>query len=354
MLERLGPFLAIEERYLIGLISYLSWRGEGMFKIIDRTLSALQVDEDHLQGEMLFEMCSLLNKVGVDYIELSVPILEKMGKLPDKGHYILQIESLEEKERYLGFDLYVWKGGSGQMLDDDMMSEIQVKHVDEVIESKMSNQGKYIRLTGLDKLMCTDYKLEIKKLMEYFKAPIDFCPKDSCYCATALAIEWLMNGGKSISVSFNGIGGYAKLEEVMMSIKVIMNKKIGMDLSVLPRMSMLYEKLTQSRIHYNKAVLGKNIFNIEAGIQVDGSKHEALAYEPYDPTVVGKIRRLVIGKHSGSRAIRLKLEEKGVKVSDEVVKALLSDIKVSSMNKGRSLTDKEFLLLVKEVATHEA
>ncbi len=324
-----------------------------MFRIIDRTLSALQVDESNLQGEMIFEMCNLLNRVGVDYIELSVSILEKMGKLPDKGHYILLIESLEEKERYPGFELYIWKEGRKKDLDH-VMSEIQVKHVDELIKSKAINKERPTRITGLDQLMYEDYKEEIKRIKEHINAPIDFCPKDSYYCATALAIEWLMNGGKSISVSFNGVGGYAKLEEVMMSIKIIMHKKIGMDLSVLPRMSMLYEELTKSRIKYNKAVVGKNIFNIEAGVQVDYNKQEVVAYEPYDPTVVGKIRRLVIGKHSGSSAIKLKLEEKGVKVSDEVVHELLSDVKVISMNKGRSLTDREFLLLVKEVVQSEA
>lgn len=324
-----------------------------MFKIIDRTLSALQGDKENLSSEMLFEMCSLLNRVGVDYIELSVPILEKMGKLPNKGHYILQIESLEEKERYPGFDLYVWKGEKGNELADNIMSEIEVECIDELIKNTLPSKGKHIRLVGLDQLMHTEYSVEIKKIMKHFKTSIDFCPQDRYYCATALAIEWLMNGGKSISVSFNGVGGYAKLEEVMMGIKVIMHKKVGMDLSVLPEMSVLYEKLTQSRIHYNKAIVGKNIFNIEAGVQVEDSNYEALTYEPYDPTIVGKTRRLVIGKYSGSTAIKLKLKEKGIKVSDEVVDELLDDVKVISMNKGRSLTDKEFLLLVKEVVQHE-
>lgn len=321
-----------------------------MFRIIDRTLSALQVDESNLQGEMILEMCHLLNRVGVDYVELSVPVLKKIGKLPDEGRYILLIEKLEDKERYPGFEWYVWKNGKKKS-SDYVMSEIQGKHVDELIRSKALDLNKEgpIRLTGLDQLMYEDYKLEIKRIKEHFNGFIDFCPKDSYYCATALAIEWLMNGGKSVSVSFNGVGSYAKLEEVMMSIKIIMHKKIGMDLSVLPQMSKLYEVLTKSRIKYNKAVVGKNIFNIEAGIQGERSNKESLVYEPYDPTVVGKIRRLVIGKHSGSSAIKLKLEEKGVKVSDEVVAELLSDVKVISMNKGRSLTDKEFLLLVKEI-----
>ena len=64
-----------------------------------------------------------------------VPILEKIGKLPDKDHYILQIEGLEEKERYLGFELYVWKDGNGENLED-VMREIQVKHIKEITQQE--------------------------------------------------------------------------------------------------------------------------------------------------------------------------------------------------------------------------
>ena len=324
-----------------------------MTKIIDRTLSQLK-DCENLEKGMLQEMCSLLVQVGVDYIELSIPIACKLEELPKEGHYLLEIENKADLVKYPGFEGYVYKGKYIEGLPDEVIHEVEVQDI-EAIETLERELGeRKVRLTGLGQLMYEEYMEKMKKVIKSYGKHLDFCPTDSHYCATALGVEWLMNGGRSLSVSFNGIGGYAKLEEILMSIKVIMHKKSNMDLRVMPRISVLYEKLTQSHINYNKAVVGKNIFNVEAGVQISNNKKNELGYEPYDPTEVGKVRRLVIGKHSGSSAIKLKLQEKGVKVTEDVVNRLVQDVKVISMNKGRSLTDREFLHLVKEVTCHEA
>lgn len=333
---------------------FLSLGGVGsMLKIIDRTLSQLKNCEA-MESEMLVEMCNLLVQVGVDYIELSVPVLEKIKELPKEGQYILQVDHLQEVEKYPDFAKYVYRGKEIGKLHSQVIHEVEVATIEEIENYEEELKSRMVRVVGLDKLMHEEYESKMQELIRRYGKQIDFCPKDSYYCATALSMEWLMNGGNSISVSFNGIGGYAKLEEVLMGIKVIMHKKNSMDLRMMPRISVLYEKLTQSHLNYNKAVVGKNIFNVEAGVQLQPGRKNELGYEPYDPVEVGKVRRLVIGKYSGTGAIKLKLKEKGVKVPDEVVNRLVEDVKVISMDKGRSLTDREFLCLVKEVTRHEA
>ena len=333
-----------------------------MIKIIDRTLSQLE-NIELMNGDMLLEMCNLLVQVGVDYIELSVPILEKIGELPKEGHYMLKIDSPKDIEAYPGFDKYVYKGKEIDRFPTHVIHEVEVSKLEQLEEievllenrnCKKKSEKRTVRLVGLDNLMHDEYESKIQKLIKVSGKSIEFCPKDKYFCATALAIEWLMHGGTSVAVSFNGIGGYAKLEEVLIGIKVIMHKKMSMDLRMMPRISVLYEKLTQRHINYNKAVVGKNIFNVEAGVQIETGKKQRLGYEPYDPVEVGKVRRLVIGKHSGTGAIKLKLQEKGVHVPDEVVKQLVEDVQNISMDKGRSLTDREFLHLVKEVTISEA
>lgn len=344
-----------------------------MMKIIDRTLSQLGESEymrlgmQHNENDMqrgqddiqqcmqLLEMCNLLVEVGVDYIELSIPVLNKIKQLPEEGHYILQIEKAEDIEAYPGFDGYVYKGERIEGLLPKVIHEVEVDSLDALTDLEEEMEKGYVRLTVMDELIHDEeYGDKMKTLIRKYGKHIDFCPKDSRYCATALDMEWLMHNGSSVSVSFNGIGSYAKLEEVLMGIKVIMHKRSQMDLHIMPRISTLYEKLTQQHIYYNKAVVGKNIFNVEAGVQQSNDKKKEFGYEPYDPKVVGKVRRLVIGKHSGSSAIKLKLKEKGVKVPEGVVEQLVEEVKVISMNKGRSLTDQEFLHLVKEVTRDEA
>lgn len=323
-----------------------------MFKIIDRTLTAIRLDGEHPNGMVLSQMCELIAKLGVDYIEVSVPILKRVGQLPIGPKYILKIESIEEMKAYNGFDSYVWKSKDHKQVDK-LINEIQINDTREINMLNRYADLQNVRITGLDEIMCTDYEVVMKKIINTFKAPVDLSPQNSYYCATAIATMWLLNGGKSISVSLNGIGGYAPLEEVIMAIKVIMHKKIHVDLSILPQVTKLYEEITQSKIYFNKPVVGKNIFNVEAGIHADGINKNPLTYEPYDPTLVGKVRRLVIGKHSGTNAIKIKLGEIGLPVLEEQVPIILEQVQEESIIKRRSLTDKEFIHIVKGVRGNE-
>ena len=320
-----------------------------MLKLTDRTLIALSNRASDLPQEKLYRMCELLLQLGMDEIEVNIPLIEKLGKLPEGGKYVLRIKDEDQKKRYPGFDRYIIAGEEAKC--QSIFSEIKVKNVEAFLALEEEKLPDQLRICGLDDMLCSEESVEAEKKLAALVKKIEFCPGDNYFCATALAIEWLMKGGRSIAVSFNGIGGMAKLEEVLMGIKVIMHKKIKQDLSILPKISACYEELTGKHLYYNKAVVGKNIFNLEAGIQVEKGENSPISYEPYKPEEVGKVRRLVIGKNSGSNAIKLKLKEKGVKVPDELIYPLLETIRKCSMDHGRSLTDREFLGLVQEVLT---
>ncbi|MDF2613431.1 MAG: hypothetical protein K0S71_1217 [Clostridia bacterium] len=323
-----------------------------MFKIIDRTLTAIKLEEDYPTGEMLAHMCKLLPRLGADYIEISVPVLERIGELPAEPKYILKVDNIEDIKRYHTFDMYVLKSkDKGQI--DRVIHEIQVNDVREIPMLSRYQDLTNVRITGLDELMCTEYGPAMKRLKETFKTPVNLCPQNSYCCATAIALEWLLSGGKSVSASFAGIGGYAVLEELMMAVKVIMHKKINVDLSILPEATMIYETITKRKVSYNKAVLGENIFAVEAGIHADGINKNPLTYEPYDPKTVGKCRRIVVGKHSGTSAIKIKLKEKGAKLPDSLIEIILENVREESVIKRRSLTDIEFIRIVKEVVRNE-
>ena len=323
-----------------------------MFKMIDRTLTSIKLDETSVTGEMLAKMCQLLSKLGANYIEISVPVLERIGELPLGPKYILKVDRLEDLERYRFFDKYVIKSKDGIQVEK-AIHEIQINDVREVPMLTRYAHLPNVRITGLDEMMCVDYPAVMKRLRETFDSPIEFCPQNSYFCATALAIEWVLSGGKSVCVSFAGVGGYAVLEEVMMAVKIIMHKKINIDLSILPEATALYEAMIGHKVNYNKAILGDNIFVVEAGIHADGINKNPITYEPYDPKTVGKVRRIVVGKHSGTSAIKMKLSEKGAKIPDHMLETILENVKAESVKRKRSLTDGEFTRIVKEVIASE-
>jgi homocitrate synthase NifV len=54
----------------------------------------------------------------------------------------------------------------------------------------------------------------------------------------------------------------------------------------------------------NAPIVGDAVFSHESGIHVSGLLRDAATYEALDPQLFGRERRITLGKHSGSAAVR--------------------------------------------------
>jgi 2-isopropylmalate synthase len=80
----------------------------------------------------------------------------------------------------------------------------------------------------------------------------------------------------------------------------------------------MVSRVTGLTVARNKAIVGENAFAHEAGIHQDGVLKERTTYEIMRPEDVGLSRsNLVLGKHSGRHAFRVRAEDLGFKLSDE-------------------------------------
>ena len=165
------------------------------------------------------------------------------------------------------------------------------------------------------------------------------------------SITGLLYGANGLSTTVNGIGeraGNASLEETIMALKILYGKDLGFDTSHLTELSKLVSEASTLPIPYNKPVVGKNIFRHESGIHVDAVIEEPLTYEPYLPEIVGQKRRLVLGKHSGCRAVKAKLDECNLDYTDEELVEIVKKVK-QSREDGKYINDKVFCEIVKEM-----
>jgi 2-isopropylmalate synthase len=90
----------------------------------------------------------------------------------------------------------------------------------------------------------------------------------------------------------------------------------------------LVSELTGVRPAPNKPVVGENIFTAESGIHQDGLLKDPASYLPFLPEQVGAGPiRLVLGKHSGRRAVRHRMQTHGVSLSDEKIQQVLAHLK---------------------------
>ncbi|MCI0713169.1 MAG: 2-isopropylmalate synthase [Chloroflexi bacterium] len=171
--------------------------------------------------------------------------------------------------------------------------------------------------------------------------------------ATANTLAGIQAGARQAEVTVNGIGeraGNTSLEEVVMAIHTrptFYNLKTNIDTTQITRTSRMVSNYTGMPVQPNKAIVGSNAFAHEAGIHQDGVLKEKSTYEIMTPQSVGLHNsQLVLGKHSGRHALKVRLEELGYEVDGEELQAIFRRFKeVADAKKKITDADLEALMM---------
>ncbi len=141
---------------------------------------------------------------------------------------------------------------------------------------------------------------------------------------TANSLMAIRNGAQQIECTINGIGeraGNAALEEVIMALKTRNPEfavETGIDTTQIYPTSRMLSEITTMEVQVNKAIVGQNAFSHEAGIHQDGVLKNPQTYEIMTPNSVGLTsNNIVLGKHSGRRALGARLQRLGYELSNE-------------------------------------
>jgi 2-isopropylmalate synthase len=170
-----------------------------------------------------------------------------------------------------------------------------------------------------------DYGNMFRMLRERVPQVADITLSSHCHndlgMAVANSLAAMEAGARQIECTINGIGeraGNAALEEVAAAMLVRSDKfPWGHNLKTqqLYPTSQLLSELISFAPAPNKAVVGSNAFAHEAGIHQHGMLAHPLTYEIMTPASVGvPSNRMVLGKHSGRRALAHRLKELGFAV----------------------------------------
>jgi homocitrate synthase NifV len=147
----------------------------------------------------------------------------------------------------------------------------------------------------------------IRDLAAVCDLEIEMHAHDDLGLATANTLAAARAGATHVNTTVHGIGeraGNAALEEVVMGLKHLHNVSTGVDLSRFDGLSRLVTTASGKHVAWHKSLVGDGAFTHEAGIHVDGLLKDPRNYQGIDPAEMGRGHRLVLGKHSGSRAIR--------------------------------------------------
>ncbi len=191
----------------------------------------------------------------------------------------------------------------------------------------------------------------VKALIDETGLDIEMHTHDDFGMGTANALAGVRAGAKYVNATVNGLGeraGNAALEEVVMALKCLGGIDMGIDTSRLRELSEYVARAAGRPLPVSKAIVGDNVFAHESGIHADGVLKDPRNYEAFSPESVGMTRQLIIGKHSGSRMVKVKFEEFGIPLTDVEANEILARARRMSVQVKRSLFDKELMYIYQD------
>lgn len=189
---------------------------------------------------------------------------------------------------------------------------------------------------------------EIRKVV---KTPICIHCHDDLGMATANTLAAAEAGAKQLHVTVNALGeraGNASLEEVLVALRV----QYGIeryDTTRLIKLSGMVSEFSGIRPSITKSIVGDHAFSHESGIHVCAILEEPRTYELFDPEMVGGARHLIVGKHTGMKALKGITKSMGYDLEKEHLCTLLEKIKNCTEAK-KGISQKRLREMIKDIS----
>ncbi len=175
--------------------------------------------------------------------------------------------------------------------------------------------------------------------------------------AVGNSLSAILNGARQVECTINGLGeraGNASLEEIVMAVRTrqdVFPCDTNLDTTQILNCSKMVSGITGFTVQPNKAIVGANAFAHEAGIHQDGILKSRETYEIMRAQDVGwATNKLVLGKHSGRNAFRVRMAELNIEfASEEELNDVFARFKTLA-DKKHDIFDEDLLALVNESA----
>ncbi len=283
-------------------------------------------------------------RCGLERVEISVPVSDvqiasKLGRRED-ALALLRDALAFARDR----GLFVAVGGEdGSRAHPDFLLEVASRAAE-----LGAGRFRYCDTVGLLDPFVTF--AQVSRLVAALPIPVEMHSHDDLGMATANTLAGVRAGAAWVNVTVNGLGdraGNAALEEVVMALRCQHEIDCGVDPARLSELSRAVVAASGDALPRWKAIVGENAFAHEAGIHADGVLDDPATYELFSPQVIGRDRRLAVGKHSGRRAVRHLLAQHGIAVDDAAAVALVAAVRERAVELKRGLTEEELCRLAR-------
>ncbi|MER9304343.1 homocitrate synthase [Mesorhizobium sp. M0496] len=273
---------------------------------------------------------------GVHAVNLSLPasdiqLAAKLGL--DKAGALQVIDHMVRRAAAAGFFVAVGCEDASRANRD---------HLARVIETAARAGASRVRLADTVGVLDPFSTFElVAQLVAQSPIDLEFHAHNDLGLAGANTLAAIRAGARHASVTVLGLGeraGNAALEEVAAAMAVFGGADTGIELTALPGLAAEVAWAARRQTAATKPVVGADVFTHESGIHVAGLLKDSRTYQGLDPALVGRCRRIVIGKHSGATAIAHVLSESGRDLDPDLAAAMVARVRREAAETKSTLT----------------
>jgi len=172
--------------------------------------------------------------------------------------------------------------------------------------------------------------------------------------ALANAMAGIRAGADCIHTTVNGLGERAGIPDLAETILSFHNLEEVQKFNIQPLMDVsgYLEKVSGFFLAPNKPITGQNAFSHKSGVHTNGILKDPRTYEPFDPSILGRERKIIIDKYTGKSAVAARLDEYGIEVSAAELEVIVSRIK-NVGDERKQLFDADILEIAEQVTGRE-
>lgn len=168
--------------------------------------------------------------------------------------------------------------------------------------------------------------------------------------ALANAVAAVEAGAEVIDTVVLGLGdraGGVPTEEAAVVLDALYGIETGVKSECMMEITTLVARLAGLQVHAYKPLIGSSAFVHKLDTHVEALLTHTAAFEAVNPVLVGNRRRVVLGRYSGPRAIRLVLEAEGLCLNASQLEESAALIERAAIERGTSLSGEEAAELVR-------
>ena len=183
---------------------------------------------------------------------------------------------------------------------------------------------------------------------------IDLHCHDDYGLALANAMAGIRAGADCIHTTVNGMGERTGIPDLAETVVAFHNLE-GVEkynLEPLMPISNYLESVSGFFLSPNKPITGLNAFSHKSGVHTNGILKDPRTYEPFDPAILGRERKIVIDKYTGKSAVQSRLDEYGIEVSAAELEVIVTRIK-NIGDQRKQLFDTDIIEIAEQVTGRE-